>query len=309
MSDGRIVVFGEVLFDHFPDGSRVLGGAPFNVAWHLQAFGLAPLLLSRVGNDPEGAEIRDAMRDWGMDLAGLQTDPDLPTGRVSVALVNGEPSFDIVHPAAFDAIEVPDDHGGPPALLYHGTVAARDRVSRRSLQNLRANGPGAVFIDVNLRAPWWRRETAVQWLDGAHWAKLSGDELKALGPGLQNGEQASADFRARHRLQGLVLTHGERGAEILEAGGARYRVEPETGNSVIDTVGAGDAFAAVMIVGLVREWPTDVALRRAQEFASAMCGRRGATVPEKGFYRAFTDAWDTIGAPAGRAPDFGEHQG
>ena len=37
----RPVVFGEVLFDCFPDGSRVLGGAPFNVAWHCQAFWLA----------------------------------------------------------------------------------------------------------------------------------------------------------------------------------------------------------------------------------------------------------------------------
>lgn len=50
-------IFGEVLFDHFPDGSRVLGGAPFNVAWHTQAFGLAPCFISRIGNDPAGYEI------------------------------------------------------------------------------------------------------------------------------------------------------------------------------------------------------------------------------------------------------------
>lgn len=85
MTCERICLFGEVLFDHFPDGKQVLGGAPFNVAWHLQALGQAPLFISRVGTDPEGEQIRRSMDDWGMDLGGLQTDPALPTGRVSVS--------------------------------------------------------------------------------------------------------------------------------------------------------------------------------------------------------------------------------
>ena len=57
-------IFGEVLFDCFEDGSRVLGGAPFNVAWHLQAFGCKPLLISRVGDDPMGKLIRETMLQW-----------------------------------------------------------------------------------------------------------------------------------------------------------------------------------------------------------------------------------------------------
>ncbi len=70
----KLCIFGEVLFDHLPDGRRVLGGAPFNVAWHLQAFGENPLLLSRVGNDGEGGEVRVAMQQWGLNTAGLQTE-------------------------------------------------------------------------------------------------------------------------------------------------------------------------------------------------------------------------------------------
>ena len=64
METKRPWIFGEVLFDCFPDGSRVLGGAPFNVAWHLQALGLEPLFLSRVGRDAAGREIRTAMGEW-----------------------------------------------------------------------------------------------------------------------------------------------------------------------------------------------------------------------------------------------------
>ena len=74
MKDTGIYIFGEVLFDHFPDGKRVLGGAPFNVAWHLQAFGLAPHFISRVGADAEGEAVLAAMRDWGMDTQGVQID-------------------------------------------------------------------------------------------------------------------------------------------------------------------------------------------------------------------------------------------
>ena len=60
-NSSRPCIFGEVLYDHFPDGSRVLGGAPFNVAWHLQAFGLAPRFISRVGDDAEGRKLRELL--------------------------------------------------------------------------------------------------------------------------------------------------------------------------------------------------------------------------------------------------------
>jgi fructokinase len=228
-----------------------------------------------------------------MDLAGLQTDPALPTGRVRVSLEDNEPSFDIVHPAAFDAIEGSSGEAGAPALLYHGTLAARADVSRKSLQRLRASRPGLVFVDVNLRPPWWQRETARAWLRGTHWVKLSGDELRQLEPGIEAGRKTPEEVLDNLGLDGMVLTHGERGAEALVAGRGRWSVEPGPGTTVVDTVGAGDAFAAVMILGLVRDWPTAIALQRAQVFASALCGRRGATVPDPDFYRARGEAWDS----------------
>ena len=74
----RVVVFGEVLFDRFPDGSEILGGAPFNVAWNLQAFDVQPLLVSRVGKDRLGRRILGAMSEWGMDPVSY-THLTLPT--------------------------------------------------------------------------------------------------------------------------------------------------------------------------------------------------------------------------------------
>lgn len=278
---GRACIFGEVLFDHFPDGRRVLGGAPFNVAWHLRAFGEDPWLVSRVGEDDDGAAVRGQMRDWGMDMSGLQSDPQLPTGRVQVSILHGEPAFDIVHPAAWDAIDEPAD---PPccALLYHGSLALRSEPSRRTWQALCHAGPAIVFVDVNLRPPWWERERVLADLRGAHWVKLNGDELDRLAPGATAGE-----FVESLGLQGLLLTEGARGARLLTAGGAEFVTQPGGGVEVVDTVGAGDALAAVMILGLLRGWPLQASLDRAQAFASAIVGRRGATVRDPAFYAPF----------------------
>ena len=289
MNESEICIFGEVLFDHFPDGSRVLGGAPFNVAWHLQAFGQAPRFLSRVGDDAEGEQIREAMRTWGMDTAGLQTDPVHATGRVDVSILDGEPAYEIVHPCAYDLIEpVADACRG---LLYHGSLCLRDEQSLRTLQALKSRHPGTVFVDVNLRPPWWHRRQVLELVSSASWVKLNTDELARLSADDDPGAIRPADFLDQHRLDGLLLTHGAQGAELFTADGARFGVQPSEGIRVVDTVGAGDAFASVMILGLVSHWPPSLTLQRAQEFASAIVARRGATVRAAEFYDQFITQW------------------
>jgi fructokinase len=283
---GRPCIFGEVLFDRFPDGDRVLGGAPFNVAWHLHAFGERPLFVSRVGQDADGAAVLDAMRSWGMDSSGVQTDRRHATGRVNVSFHDGEPSYEIVQPSAWDLITAPEPVPRC-ALLYHGSLALRNRVSRSALEQIRAIAAPVVFMDVNLRAPWWRPDELPQWLEGANWVKLNQEEFSLLA-----AERESApDFLARYRLDGLVLTHGEEGAELLTRSGQRFAARPEPGIEVTDTVGAGDALSAVMILGLSRRWDLGQTLSRAQAFASALVSRRGATVSKPAFYAEFRQAW------------------
>jgi fructokinase len=92
-----------------------------------------------------------------------------------------------------------------------------------------------------------------------------------------------------------VLTHGARGAELLTAGGEHHSVRPTRNIEVVDTVGAGDAFAAVMILGLCRDWSLAQTLQRAQDFASHIVGRRGATVSDVEFYQPFIQEWRLAG--------------
>ncbi len=137
MTRRRPVVFGEVLFDRFPDGERRLGGAPLNVAVHLAGLGADPLLVSRVGADPAGADVRAALDRHQIDTAGLQLDTQRSTGAVDVRFTDGEPSFDILNDRAWDAIASPPAFAvvdrTTPALLYHGVLATRAETSRQTL--------------------------------------------------------------------------------------------------------------------------------------------------------------------------------
>ena len=292
MPDGNAappVVFGEVLFDRFPDGNRVLGGAPFNVAWHLQAFGAAPLFVSRVGADAAGAEIRRRMDGWGMDTRALQEDPRHPTGAVSIRYEGGQPLFDILDDQAYDHIDAGALPQVTPRLLYHGSLAVRHRVSREALDRLGSGGAPA-FVDINLRDPWWDRDAALAMLGAARWAKLNEDELKLLAGPEDDAVAGARALRERLALDMLVVTLGAAGAMAVTSADL-VRVAPEGGVKVVDPVGAGDAFASVLVLGLLRGWALRDTLARAQAFASEVVGRQGATVDDPAFYARFIDAW------------------
>ena len=102
---GKPLIYGEVLFDIFPGDNKVLGGAPFNVAWHLQGLGLSPLFISRIGGDAEGRNVVDAMQQWAMDNSGLQRDAVYPTGGVEISMQGTDHRFDIRANQAYDHID------------------------------------------------------------------------------------------------------------------------------------------------------------------------------------------------------------
>lgn len=291
----RPVIFGEVLFDRFPDGSVVLGGAPFNVAWHLQAFGVAPLFISRVGNDALGRTIRDSMHAWEMDTSGLQLDSAHPTGSVVIHIEDGEPGYDIVDNQAYDFI---DPAAMPPlpdcALLYHGSLAVRNAGSRRALQQLLQGRDLQQLVDVNLRPPWWQRDTVMSLLQGAAWIKLNEAELSLLVPEADTLLGQMQHLQERCGAELLIVTRGAAGAVVLASGSEEFRVEPQGHSGVVDTVGAGDAFTSVVILGLLRGWDVPLMLKHAQAFASAITGIRGATHNDPGFYQPFIDNWKLI---------------
>lgn len=283
-------LIGEALLDEFR-GLAVPGGAPFNVARSMAALGQGALLLSRLGAADAGAALLlDEMRRLHMDERGLQRDPLRPTGRVRIEESGaGEHRFHIEADAAWDYLDlVPIEallRSGQPALLYYGTLAQRSEASRLAIQALLARcSPGLLcYLDLNLRPGVDTAAFLLPSLERADWLKVNADELAWLLDTL--GLPGPAALVQRFGLKRLILTRGAAGYAaygpagecLVEQGGV---VQPQ----LVDTVGAGDAFSAMLLTASLRGLEFTAALELANRYASAICGVRGPLPREPGFF-------------------------
>ncbi|MDT8342208.1 MAG: PfkB family carbohydrate kinase, partial [Longimicrobiales bacterium] len=287
-----------MLFDHLPEGPPVLGGAPFNVAWHLQGMGSQPILVSAVGDDDDGRRVLREMEEWGLGTEGVQTRSGHPTGRVEVTLDTEGPTFRIPPDQAWDHPEAAAAaralRGQPVGLVYHGTLALRSADARAALSAALHQTEAPVFIDVNLRDPWWSVAAVDEAVATATWVKLNRDELARLG-GMPTGTaeacRAAAHAWARRRgIPNLIVTLGAEGALWLTEDGSVFTAAaPEV--PVVDTVGAGDALSAVLCLGILEGWRPDVSLARATALAADVCRQRGAISGDLTLYERHTRRW------------------
>ncbi|MCB5188922.1 carbohydrate kinase [Methylobacillus caricis] len=294
-----VAIFGEVLADIFPDGS-VLGGAPFNVARHLHAFGLHPVMITRIGHDELGQQLLDEMTRLGMDTAGVQADPIHPTGQVKVHVEEDGHRFEILPTQAYDYINAGVTHmvtmSTKPDLVYFGTLAQRNMEARLALDNFLNYGTSPRFLDINLRDPWYDKHTVRRSLLRADIVKMNDDELGVLAtmlrlPGKTALEHASAMIK-RFNLDIVLVTVGAGGAWLMDQHGTVTEIKgTELPDALVDTVGAGDGFAAAYILGILKDWPKDITLQRANQFAAALCTVRGAAPKSSDFYLQFLKEW------------------
>ncbi len=308
------MIFGEVLFDHFSDGSRVLGGAPFNVAWHLRGFGANPLVLSAVGDDDEGREVIERMTSWDLMTHGVQVDRAHPTGYVTASVVDGENRFEIAPNQAWDFVRTgpalaaaAEEQSG---LFYHGTLALRGDESWNTVRALQRETKAPSFVDINLRAPWWTREKLDWCLSRSNWIKLNDAELAELTSKptetFEECRDAAMALARRHTIQGLIVTRGGRGALSVLGGDHVFEATPARVEHIVDTVGAGDAFSAVVCLGLLQKWDQRATLDRAAAFAADLCRIRGATTTDFELYERHLAEWSkdtsagSISAPGPR---------
>lgn len=295
-------MFGEVLFDCFPGGESVIGGAPFNVAWNLRRLGLDPLLVSAVGDDELGDKALGVLESGGLDRAGVAVRAGSPTGRVTVENPEGEASYTFQGDCAWDHVPLPSP---PPetrdhSLLYHGSLALRraGSGSRRTLRELRRLDLPR-FVDLNLRPPHFDPQTLPGLLTGAAWLKLNRHELTYVADRLTTAPGAlrtRVETHARALAESLSIGHllvtdGEHGAWWVAAGGEALSVPAHPVETLVDTVGAGDAFTAVTLVGVLAGWPRRRILERAVRFAARVCGLRGAITRDDDFYDTERESW------------------
>lgn len=310
MTQQTIAVFGEALVDDFIT-EQVVGGAPFNVARNLAAFGVATLMVTRIGTDKNGALVRNEFERFDMSEAGLQLDPQEATGRVVVERNAEGHRFIILPDQAYDYVETAPAltalAQAAPGTIYFGTMAQRHERSRAALRAmLDASAAFNVqrYLDLNVRDGQVTERCAFESLHLADIVKVNEDELKDLfswythtKPGtkaIDSAEMVDA-CQALMRiftLKGLIVTLGERGALYFGADGSVIANQDcHAPERIVDTVGAGDAFSAVFLFGQSHGWPLSLTLARANAFAGAICGISGAVPADIAFYQPWIAAW------------------
>ena len=279
-----IAVLGEALVDEFHDGP-VAGGAPFNVARSLAALGASALFIGRIGaDDDNGRLVLQSASRYALGEQGLQRDPARATGRVSVhERPVGSHSFEIHADAAWDHLDLAPARtalaGAQASILYFGSLAQRHAVSRATIRALAKSFDGLRFLDLNLRPGIDNPQFAAESLMLADWVKVNDEELARLAhwfgaPGAEANQVAT--LMDRFALQRVVLTCGADGWRFYGPGGALLAQGPgEPQPNVVDTVGAGDSFTALLLAGLALERDLAATLALANRYAAFICGVRG----------------------------------
>lgn len=292
-----VMILGEVLGDVFPE-QTVVGGAPYNVTRHCHAFGLDVHFLTAVGRDELGKRILEEIKLSGLPAEGVQQHATLPTGQVMVHLEKNGHRFEILDQQAYDALAWPPVEAltqrYPPRLVYFGTLALRHApMQALAGQWLALCEQATVFCDINLRAPWYDVDNVRLALQAADILKINHEELPEICKLTGLPESPDLNEQARHLLMAfnlaeMFVTCGEQGSFWLNAYGDSYRAPPIRMQApFVDSVGAGDAYTAIVIRGLMAGWSRQVILPRAAAFAASICGIRGAVPADAEFYKDY----------------------
>jgi fructokinase len=288
-----IVGLGEALFDIFPE-HQVVGGAPLNVAVHAQqmlaALGGQGIPASRIGRDELGRRLLAELEPRAIPTSALQVDDQRPTGRVLVTLNGREPNYEIVADVAWDALEFTNDWGrlaARCAAVCFGTLAQRSSTSRETIARFLAAAPRAIrMFDVNLRQDFYTADLLRESAHRASVVKLNEQELpvvdRLLGIAAADADatpdrQAEA-LREHFGLDAVVLTRGAAGTSLYTAAGKTEgeppRYPPAPG---ADSVGAGDACSAGILVGMLLKWPPARTVALANSAGAYVASQPGAT--------------------------------
>jgi fructokinase len=282
-----IVGLGEALWDKLPGGKQ-LGGAPANFAYHAAALGARGFVASRVGDDDAGREITARLDALGLDRTHVGSDRDHPTGRVDVRVdARGVPEYVIHQPVAWDYLPADApllDLASRADAVCFGTLAQRSAVSRRTIRSfLRATKPSCLRVfDINLRQSFFSRDVIEESLRASDVLKLNDAELPVVSRLLDvagEGMTALRGLMDRYPLRVVALTRGPRGSLLVCRDGRTSDHPGAPVSNVADTVGAGDAFTAALVLGVLANRDLERINAAANRLAAYVCTKPGATPP------------------------------
>jgi fructokinase len=283
MGRQSVVAVGEVLWDIFPHSSS-LGGAPLNFGVHAKRLGHDVSLISAVGEDDLGRQAAERIAAFQIDTAFLQATSEFPTGAATVQLIPGDKTlFDILRPAAYDAVRISDRdidalRRRAPGWVYYGTLFASTHQGRTTLERL-LNGLDETvkFYDLNLRQGCDSPALTNQLMGWADVVKLNEEELRRVHDytGLPLAyETFCREAAARYGWKAVAVTLGAQGCALLAHGHYVEAAGPPV--DLADPVGAGDAFAAAFMHGLSLNWAAAAIAAFANRVGGLVASRDGA---------------------------------
>ncbi|MGZ3821293.1 MAG: carbohydrate kinase family protein [Mucilaginibacter sp.] len=270
--------YGEVLWDVLPDGPQP-GGAPLNVAYHLNKMGVSTSIISKIGNDSNGERLLGLMDTWGINLQFLQVDSIYPTSEVLAKMNGNEVSYEIVFPVAWDFIAKNNKIQSvinPSTYFVYGSLASRNETSRETLFKLLDTDAIKVF-DINLRPPYMSQDLLKILLEKADIAKLNQSELELVqiifsGP-LGNEASQVKFIQDRFNVPEVIITKGEFGASYYKNKKGYHLWGSEV--EVVDTIGSGDSFLAAFIANHHLKSPPEIILKNAIAMGAFIATKKG----------------------------------
>jgi fructokinase len=293
----KLTSIGEILFDVYPQ-SKTLGGASFNFIYHVKKLTGEGNFVSRVGQDENGKQILKFISDNDISAEYIQIDPVHPTGE-SIALLDADkvPDWQIKTDTAYDYIENTDGVENlineKTDCLYFGTLAQRNIKSRETIHHF-FNRDLKYFCDLNIRQNFYTREVVKECISACNILKLNIEELRLVHSLLLDKKFDTHETPVRllneYSIERLCVTYGDQGAVIYEGGrNHRYRLKV---NNVIDTVGAGDAYASVFCIGYLKGWDIEKTNELASNFAGEIVEINGAIPKDLALYEKYKELID-----------------
>lgn len=280
MTNPTIICFGEVLWDLLPSG-RIAGGAPMNVAFHANQLGMESKMISKVGDDELGEELKHFLKNIGVSIELIQSDNKFPTGTVNVTLATGGiPSYEIVSPVAWDDIH-PEDAARKyvknGVALVFGSLACRTEQNKKTLLEYLKLAHVRVF-DVNFRAPFYSQALIEELMAKTDIVKMNDEEFEIIAgwQGAVGDDKSRLEtIKNKFGLDAIILTRGKEGAACLNESG--YHEQPGIPVQVQDTIGSGDSFLAAFLSKYLPGENTSNCLAFAAAVGAMVATKKGGT--------------------------------
>ncbi|MBS3775121.1 MAG: carbohydrate kinase [Bacteroidales bacterium] len=263
---------------------KQLGGAPSNCIYHGIDKDIEGYVITAVGDDENGREIMNRLKELNVHTDFVQTTSEYPTGTVGVELdEEGKPDYQIYENVAWDHIEWKEYLRKLAANLdgvCFGSLFQRNHVSRNTIHKFleSTNSSCTRVFDVNLRQGNYNRQVILKSLERADVVKLNEEELPVLSNYLgytDELEDVLQKLLKDYELHLIAYTKGSEGSLLMSQGDQSYMEVPDV--KVADTIGAGDAFTGILLKGLLQGVDLRSIHQTSTEVAAYVCTQQAAT--------------------------------